>query len=256
VTFFIKAIMSIHIQAEKGEIAPVVLLPGDPLRAKFVADTYLEEVLCYNRVRGMYGFTGIHQGVRVSVQGSGMGMPSMAIYVNELIQSYDVRCIIRIGSCGALQEEVEVHDLVFAMTASTDSVMNLERFPLGFTYSPAPTYTLLERAIQAAREEQLRYHVGSVLSTDSFYHDNSDLWKQWARFGTLAVEMETYQLYTLAAKFNIETLSILTVSDSLLTRKELNSEERQIGLQNMFDVVFSIIRSNMKEKEYIPTNNE
>jgi purine-nucleoside phosphorylase len=233
--------MSIHIGAGDHEIARTVLLPGDPLRAQFVAENYLTNVTCYNEVRGMLGFTGVWNGVRLSVQGSGMGMPSMSIYVNELIQSYGVERIIRIGSCGSMQPHVVVRDLVVAMTASTDSAMNRLRFH-GMDYAPAASWALFSHAMAAAAERSVAPHAGSVLSSDTFYNDDPNLWRLWAEYGTLAVEMETNQLYTLAAKHGVEALSLLTVSDSLVNGEELTAEERQTSFHQMVEIALEVVR--------------
>lgn len=237
--------MSVHIAAEPNDIAPYVLLPGDPLRAKFIATEYLEDVRCYNEVRGMLGFTGHYKGIPVSVQGSGMGMPSMSIYVNELLQFYGVKRIIRVGSCGSLQEHIKVRDIIIAMSASTDSQMNLERFPAGSHYAATASFSLLHQAYQIASQKEVRLFVGSIFSTDSFYHEEEKFWKKWAQYGALGVEMESNQLYALCAKYQAEALAILTVSDSLISHEELSSEEREKGFRAMAEIALdTIIRSN------------
>lgn len=227
--------MSIHIGAQKGEIAEVVLMPGDPLRAQFIAENYLEGAKRYNEVRGMYGFTGIYKGSRVSVQGSGMGIPSISIYAHELINEFGVRRIIRIGSCGSLQKKVKVRDMVFAMAASHDTGINDRRFP-DMTYAPTADFELLEKAVGEARKKGISFHVGNILSTDTFYNDDTELWKQWAAFGVLAVEMEGAALYTLAGKFGVQALTMLTVSDHLVTGELTTSEERQKTFTDMMEV--------------------
>lgn len=234
--------MSVHIGAPQGAVAETVLLPGDPLRAQFVAENYLKDVDVYNEVRGMLGFTGMYRGHRVSVQGSGMGMPSLAIYVNELIQSYGVRRFIRIGSGGALQPTVLVRQIVCAMTASTDSSMNRLRFR-GMDFAPSADWSLLSRAAALAVERDLPYHVGGILSSDTFYQDDRDLWRLWAEYGLLAVEMETSQLYTLAAKYGVQALTILTISDSLVTGEELTAEERQTSFHEMASLALDVSAS-------------
>lgn len=231
--------MSVHIGADDRAVAPTVLLPGDPLRAQFVAEQYLTDVEVYNQVRGMLGFTGTWKGTRVSVQGTGMGMPSLAIYVNELIRSYGVQRLIRIGSCGSMQPDVQVRDLILAMTASTDSAMNRGRFR-SMDFAPVASWALFDRAVQVARETGLGFHAGGVLSSDTFYQDDPQLWKLWAEYGTLAVEMESNQLYTLAAKYSVEALTILTVSDSLVTGEELSSEERQSSFHEMAQLALAV----------------
>jgi purine-nucleoside phosphorylase len=227
--------MSIHIGAQKGEIAEVVLLPGDPLRAQFIAENYLKGVKRYNEVRGMYGFTGTYKGCRVSVQGSGMGIPSISIYTHELIHDFGVQRLIRIGSCGSLREEVKVRDMVFGMAASHDSGINERRFP-GMTYAPTADFGLLEKAVAEARKKGTPFHVGNILSTDTFYNDDPELWKQWAAFGVMAVEMEGAALYTLAAKFGVQALTMLTVSDHLVTGELTTSEERQKTFTDMMEI--------------------
>ena len=218
--------MSIHIGAEKGDIAETILLPGDPLRAKFVAENFLDNAACYNEVRGMYGFTGTYRGKRVSVQGSGMGMPTLAIYVNELINDFGVKHLIRIGSCGGLQPFLSLKDVLIAQCASTDSSMNRIRFN-GMDFAPGASFRLLKKAYDIAGELEVPVKVGNILSEDSFYCEDRDGWKLWAKYGVLAVEMETSALYTLAARFGVEALSILTVSDNLVTGEATSSEERE-----------------------------
>lgn len=227
--------MSVHIGANKGDIADVVLLPGDPLRAKFIAENYLSNSVQYNQVRGMNGYTGTYKGTPVSVQGSGMGVPSISIYAHELINDYGVQRLMRIGSCGSMQAEVKIRDIVFGMTSSHDSGINDRRFP-DMTYAPSADYGLLEKAVNTAREKGYRYHVGNILSTDLFYNDDPELWKQWAAFGVLAVEMEAAALYTLASKFGVRALTMLTVSDHLVTGEQTTSEEREKTFTQMMEV--------------------
>lgn len=231
--------MSIHIGAEPGAIAPTVLMPGDPLRAKYVAETYLTDVSQYNSVRGMLGFTGRWNGTPISVQGSGMGMPSLAIYATELIRDYGAQRLIRIGSCGSMQETVGVRDLVVAVSASTDSGMNQRRFR-GMDFAATASWSLVERATALARERSLSFHAGNILSSDAFYQDDPDEWKLWAAYGVLAVEMETNQLYTLAAKYSVEALCLLTVSDNLVTGEALSSEERQTSFHEMMELALAL----------------
>ena len=227
--------MSVHIEAKKGEIAETILLPGDPLRAKFIAETFLENVICYNNVRGMLGFTGTYKGKRISVQGTGMGLPSLSIYVNELIREYDVKNLIRVGTAGGLTTDVKVRDLVLAMTSHTDSAMNKLRFK-GCDFAPCAPFDLLKKAYDNAVANNFVPKVGSVFSADSFYNDDADAWKRWASFGTLAVEMETSGLYTLASKYGVNALTILTISDHLVTGEETSSEERQSTFLDMMKV--------------------
>jgi len=206
--------VSIHIGGKPGDIASSVLLPGDPLRAKFIAETFLQDAVCFNEVRGMLGFTGTYQGKRVSVMGTGMGVPSHSIYVNELISEYEVKTLVRVGTCGALQRELELGDIVLAMAASTDSHVNRLRFS-GMDFAPTASFDLLMKAYQTANARGATVRVGNILTSDTFYHDDPDSWRIWATFGVLVVEMETTGLYTLAAKYGVDALSILTVSDSL-----------------------------------------
>lgn len=227
--------MSIHIGAKQGDIANTILLPGDPLRAKFVAETFLEDIVCYNEVRGMFGFTGTYKGKRVSVQGTGMGIPSISIYANELITEYGVQNLIRIGTCGAMQEDIHLKDVILAMSASTDSSMNKIRFN-NMDFAPTASFSLLLKAYNNAVKEDIPVKVGNILSTDTFYGDNPDDWKHWAEFGVLAVEMEAAALYTLAAKYKVNALAILTVSDSLITHELTTAEERQKTFRKMIEI--------------------
>lgn len=227
--------MSIHIGAQQGAIAKTVLMPGDPLRAKFVAETFLENPTCYNEIRGMYGFTGTYNGKRVSVQGSGMGIPSISIYASELMSEYGVENIIRIGTCGGMQQDVEIKDVILAMSACTDSSINRIRFN-NMDFAPTANFELLYKAYTFAQGSRIPVKVGSVLSTDTFYGDDPEAWKQWAGFGVLAVEMEAAALYTLAAKYNARALAILTVSDSLVTHQLTSAEEREKTFLNMIKI--------------------
>ena len=227
--------MSIHIAANAGEIAEVILLPGDPLRAKFIAEHFLEDPKQYNEVRGMLGFTGTYKGKRVSVQGTGMGIPSISIYVNELFREYGVKRAIRIGTAGSLQENLKIRDLVIAMAACTDSGANHIRFG-GRDFAPAATFSLVKKAWEAAAARDWQAAVGTVITSDMFYTENPEEWKLWAKFGVLAVEMETSELYTLAAKYGRECLSLLTISDSLVSHELTSAEERQTTFTRMMEV--------------------
>jgi len=231
--------MSIHIGAKEGEIASTVLLPGDPLRAKYIAENFLIDAVCYNEVRGMYGYTGTYKGKRISVQGTGMGIPSISIYVNELITNYRAKNLIRIGSCGSMQADIKIRDVILAMSASTDSNINKIRF-YGMDYASTANFDLLKKAYDVAFKKNIPIKVGSILTTDTFYNDDPNSWKHWANYGVLAVEMETAALYTLAAKFKVNALSILTVSDSLVTREETTSEERQKTFNQMVEVALEL----------------
>lgn len=232
--------MSIHIGAKEGDIASTVLLPGDPLRAQYIAENFLTNPTCYNEVRGMYGYTGTYKGKKVSVQGTGIGIPSISIYINELISSYNVKNLIRIGSCGSMQQDIKIRDVLLVMSASTDSNINKIRFN-GMDYAPTANFNLLKKAYDIATKKNIKVKVGNVLTTDTFYHDDPDSWKHWADYGVLAVEMETAILYTLAAKFKVNALSILTVSDSLVTREETTSEERQKTFNQMVEIALELV---------------
>jgi purine-nucleoside phosphorylase len=234
--------MSIHIAAQKSQIADKILLPGDPLRAKFVAENYLDNPVCFNEVRNMFGYTGSYKGRPVSVMGTGMGMPSLSIYVNELIREYGVKRLIRIGTCGGMQEYVKLRDIVLAMSASTDSAVNRQRFG-GMDYAPTASFNLLKAAWDAAAAHRLRVFAGPVLSSDMFYTEDPEQWKLWAKFGVLAVEMETAELYTLAAKYGCEALSVLTISDHLITGEATTPEERQRSFRAMMEVALDAIFS-------------
>lgn len=227
--------MSIHIAAKPGEIAEAVLLPGDPLRAQFIAEKFLENPVRYTEVRNMFGYTGTYKGKRVSVQGTGMGIPSISIYVNELFKDYGVKRAIRVGTAGSLQESVKIRDLVIAMAASTDSGANAIRFS-DRDFAPTANFNLLKAAYDAAIARNWNPKVGNVISSDMFYSEDPDEWKLWAKFGVLAVEMETAELYTLAAKYGREALSILTISDSLVTHEATTAEERQTTFTRMMEV--------------------
>ena len=231
--------MSNHNGAEQGQIASTVLLPGDPLRAKNIAETMLKDVICFNKIRGMLGFTGTHNGKRVSVMGSGMGIPTLSIYVHELLSEYQVKNIIRVGTCGALQPDLKVGDLILAMSASTDSHINKLRFN-GVDYAPTANFDLLLNAYHAAESRGIDVRVGGILSSDTFYPDDQDHWKKWMLYGTLVVEMETAGLYTLAAKFNARALSILTVSDSLVTHESATAKQREKNFPLMAKIALEI----------------
>ncbi|MEM8506499.1 MAG: purine-nucleoside phosphorylase [Bacteroidota bacterium] len=231
--------MSIHLAAKKEEIAPSILLPGDPLRAQWIANTFLEDVVCYNKVRGMLGYTGHYNGKPISVQGSGMGIPSILIYCHELITEYDVKKIIRVGTAGSYQPDVVLRDIVVAMSASTDSNFNANRFP-NATFAPTASFELFHRAIQYAETNDISVKAGNILSTDIFYDDHPDYYKKWAAYGVLCAEMETAGIYTLAAKHGIEALTLLTISDSLVTKKELSQHEREESLREMVTLALSL----------------
>ena len=208
--------MSIHIAAKIGDIAETVLLPGDPKRAKWIAENYLENFFCYTDIRGMLGFTGTYKGKRISVQGTGMGIPSISIYITELMKDYGVKNLIRVGSAGSYQKDIKVRNIVIPMSTSTDSNINNRRFN-GANFSPTVNFELFRITLKVAEEKNIKIKAGNILTSDEFYNDNSDYYKKWADFGILAVEMETAGLYTLAAKYKAKALSILTISDSLVS---------------------------------------
>jgi purine-nucleoside phosphorylase len=231
--------MSTHIGAEPGQIAPTVLLPGDPLRARWIAENFLDDATCYSEVRGMLGFTGTWQGQPVSVQGSGMGQPSMSIYVNELFQDYGVRRIVRVGSCGALTERVALRDVVIASGACTDSSMNRLRFH-GLDYAPVADFALLRAAHEAAAaRDDVTAHVGLILSGDTFYSPRPELLDPMVAHGVLAAEMEASALYTLAASYGRQALAICTVSDHMVTGEETTSQEREQTFAPMVDIALT-----------------
>lgn len=226
--------MSTHIAAQPGAIAEAVLLPGDPLRARFIAEKFLHNPVCYNEVRGMYGYTGSWKGTRVSVQGTGMGQPSLSIYVNELFRFYDVKRAIRVGTTGAVQESTKLRDIIIAMSASTDSAINTHRFG-GRHFAPTASFALVQAAWEAARARGIEPLVGPVASSDIFY-DDAESWKLWAEYGILGIEMEAAELYTLAARFGREALAILTVSDHIAQGTATTAEERQTTFTAMMEI--------------------
>jgi purine-nucleoside phosphorylase len=227
--------MTVHIGAKPGEIAETVLMPGDPLRAKWAAETFLENPVCVNEVRGMLGFTGTWRGNRVTIHGSGMGMPSLSIYANELIRDYGAQTLIRIGSAGAMQEAVKLRDIVLAMTSSTLSTPSRGMFK-ELNYAPCADFGLLQAAHAAAADKGIPTHVGGIYSSDVFYDERPDLNDQMTRHGILAVEMEAAELYTLAARYGRRALAVLTISDHLITGEALPSEDRQSSFSDMVEI--------------------
>ena len=232
--------MSIHIAAKQGQIAETVLLPGDPLRARWIAETFFDDPVCYSEVRGMLGYTGTYKGNRVSVQGTGMGIPSALIYCNELIKEYGVKNLIRVGSAGSYQPDVHIRDIVIAMAASSTSGINNSRF-INADYSPTASFELFRKAIQFAEAKGIPVKAGNVLSSDEFYEDDPLSYKKWAEFGVLCVEMETAGLYTIAAKYNVRALSILTISDSLVTQEQTTSAERETTFTQMIEIALGTL---------------
>jgi purine-nucleoside phosphorylase len=227
--------MTVHIGAQPGDIADTVLLPGDPLRAKWAAETFLDNPVCVNDVRGMLGFTGTWRGNRVTIHGSGMGMPSLSIYVNELIKDYGVQTLIRIGSTGAMQSHINVRDVILAMTSSTISTPSSGIFK-ELNYAPCADWGLLQAAYKAALGKSSAVHVGGIYSSDVFYDERPDLNEQMTRHGILAVEMEAAELYILAARYQRRALAVLTVSDHLITGEALASQDRQSSFGDMVEI--------------------
>jgi purine-nucleoside phosphorylase len=235
--------MSTHIGAEPGDIAELVLMPGDPLRAKWIAETFLEDARCYSTVRNMFGFTGTFEGTRVSVQGSGMGMPSASIYAHELINDYGVKSLIRVGSCGALVESLKLRDVVAAIGSSTDSNMNRARFDGLIDYAPVADFGLLRAAVDVAAARGIEMRVGPILAADAFYTDRPDLYDRLADYGVLAVEMESAALYTIAARYGAKALTLLTVSDHLKTNEHTTAQEREQTFGQMVEIALKAIIS-------------
>ncbi|MEV6527717.1 purine-nucleoside phosphorylase [Longispora sp. NPDC051575] len=233
--------MSTHIGAKPGEIAERVLMPGDPLRAKWIAETYLEDAQCYSTVRNMFGFTGKYKGIDVSVQGSGMGMPSCSIYVHELLAEYGVKSIMRVGSCGSIQEDLDLRDVVAAIGATTDSAMNRQRFDNFVDFAPVADFSLLRTAVDTAAAKGIDLRVGSVMAADAFYGDQPDLYGKLAKYGVLAVEMETAALYTIAARFRARALTLLTVSDHILQGTAMPAEDRERTFSQMAEIALDTI---------------
>lgn len=231
--------MSVHIEAKKGDIAETILLPGDPLRAKWIAETFFENPICFNQVRGMLGYTGTYNNKRVSVMGTGMGVPSISIYAHELIAEYDVKNLIRVGSAGSYQNHVKIRDIVLAMAASSNSGVNEIRFG-GADYAPTANFELFQKAIEAAKSKNIAIKAGNVFTSDEFYADDFESYKKWSKFGVLCVEMETAGLYTVAAKHHVNALSILTISDSLVTGERITSKERETTFKDMIEVALEL----------------
>lgn len=232
--------MSLHLNAKPGDIAETVLLPGDPLRAKWIAETFLEDSFCYNEVRGMHGYTGTYKGKRISVQGTGMGIPSAQIYCHELINDYGVKKLIRVGSAGSYQKEVGLRDIVIAMSASTDSGINRSRFN-GATFAPTADGELFLKAVETAKKLNVSYKTGNILSSDVFYDDDPKYYEKWAKFGVLCVEMEAAAIYTVAAQHNVKALAVMTISDSLITKEEISQKDRETSLNQMIELVLETI---------------
>lgn len=229
-----------HIGAREGEIAERVIMAGDPLRAKFMAENFLENPVQYNAVRGMLGYTGTYKGKRVSVQGHGMGIPSIGIYTYELFNFYGVKRIIRTGSAGAYHPELQIGDVVIGIGASTDSSYGAQ-YNLPGTFAPTADFALARAAVEKAEAMGVRYRVGNILSSDVFYGEDGDRWREWQKMGVLAVEMEAAALYMNAARSGKEALCICTISDSLVTGEASSAEQRQTSFTNMMEIAFDII---------------
>jgi purine-nucleoside phosphorylase len=232
--------MSLHINAKKNEVADTVLLPGDPLRAKWIADTFLENAVCYNKVRGMLGYTGYYKSKRISVQGSGMGIPSALIYYHELIRDYEVKTLIRVGTAGSYQEHIKLKDIVIAMSASTTSGINKKQFEFG-SYAPTADIDLLIKAVNYANDNNIAFKAGNVLSSDQFYEEDPDCYKKRAEYGVLCAEMEAAGLYTIAAKNRVKALAILTISDSLVDKTSCSASARENTFKTMVEIALNII---------------
>jgi purine-nucleoside phosphorylase len=232
--------MSTHIEAKNGEIATTVLLPGDPMRAKWIAESFLDHATCYTNVRGMLGYTGTYKGKHISVQGTGMGIPSALIYCHELINDYGVENLIRIGTAGSFQRDVKIRDIVIAMAASTTSGINKQHFQ-NAQYAPTSNVDLFLKACLYAKNNNIPVKAGNVLSTDEFYEDNPDSYRKWADYGVLCVEMETAGIYSIAAKYHVKALAILTISDSLVTGERTTADEREMTFKKMVEIALGTI---------------
>lgn len=230
---------SLHLEAKPGDIADFVLMPGDPLRAKYVAENFLENAVCYNRVRNMFGYTGYYKGRRVSIQGSGMGMGSIGIYAHELLTTYQVKKVIRVGTCGALQKDTPLGQVIIAMSASGDSDANMFQFK-GMHYAATADFDLLYHAVEAAKRLNISTLQGPIFSTNTFYDNAPNRWDVWQRHGILGVEMESQMLFTLAKRFGAKALSILTVSDNIITGEASSQKEREQSFNAMMQIALEI----------------
>lgn len=227
--------MSLHIEAKVGDIAESILLPGDPLRAKYIAENFLQDAKCYNSIRNIFGYTGTYKGKKVSVQGTGMGIPSISIYVNELINEYGVKKLFRVGTCGAMRNDVHVRDVVIAQGTTTDSGIIKSIFGSSINYAPLADFELLHKAYEISKQSNMAVKIGNVISEDRFYNDEIDR-KKLTDYGILAVEMEAAGLYTLAARYNVQALAIFTVSNHLLTGEETTAKERETSFNDMIKI--------------------
>jgi len=232
--------MSVHINAEQGDIAEKILLPGDPLRAKWIAEHFLEDAKCYTTTRNMLGYTGFYKNQKVSVQGTGMGMPSASIYINELIQEYGTKELVRVGSAGGLQKDLELRDVVIAMSASYNSGMYKHIFN-DDCFSPTADYDLFEKAVDVAKTKNVRFRAGNVLSSDTFYYDDKSYYNLWSNYKTLCVEMECAALYTLVAKHHVKALGIMTISDSVVNGTSLDADLRERSFGDMVKIALEVL---------------
>jgi len=231
--------MSFHIAAKPDEIAQTVLISGDPLRIKHMAETFLEDAFCFNEIRGMLGYTGFYKGKRVSMMGTGMGIPTTSLFIHELATTYGIKNLIRVGTMGAMVKELEIGHLVLAMSASSDSNVNRVTFN-GLDYAPTANFELLHKAYVEAQKNEMPTTVGSIFSTDIFYGPDENRWDAWIQHGILGVEMETSAIYTLGAKHNIKALSILSVSDNIISGTSALPEIRETNFKDMFKVALEI----------------
>ncbi len=231
---------SLHIDANLGDIAETVFMPGDPLRAKHIAEVYLDDAVCFNKTRNMFGYTGYYKGKRISVMGSGMGMPSMGIYSHELLETHKCKNLIRIGSAGSYQADIDLNDIVMAVAASTDSNFQYT-FDLPGKFSPCADFDLMIAAKKSAEANGVNLRAGNVVSVDIFYDDNPDIWKRWALMGVLAVEMEAAALYMNAARYGAKALAMMTVSDNFMTGGRLSNEERELTFDNMIKTALGML---------------
>ena len=230
---------SLHIEAKVGDIAETVLLPGDPLRAKYVAENMLDNATCYNKVRGMLGYTGFYKGTRVSIQGTGMGMGSASIYIHELINTYKVKNLIRVGTCGSIQKHMALGEVILAMSASGDADANLLYFDR-MHYAATADFDLLMRAHNIANKLNIKVNPGSVFSSNTFYDSVPNRWDKWEKHGILGVDMETQMLFTLAKRFDVKALSILTVSDNIITGESSSTKDREQSYLDMMKIGFEL----------------
>lgn len=231
--------MSVHIEAKQGDIAETILLPGDPLRAKWIAETFFDNPFCFNKVRNMLGYTGTYKGKGISTMGTGMGVPSITIYAHELINEYGVKNLVRVGSAGSYQKHVKIRDIVLAMAASSNSGVNELRFG-GADYAPTANFELFQKAVEAGKNKNIPLKAGNVFTSDEFYADDFESYKKWSKFGVLCVEMECAGLYTVAAKHNVNALGILTISDSLVTGEHTSSKERETSFKDMIEIALEL----------------